>query len=177
MSCWLFGVQSLPTLHRRRESSDSEKNRLAEIKPRGVKTGHRSRVRRLRRKTPKTTFVFGASKQPVRVNTRPAKGTFFYPDYHCRPRSYTGSCLLYAAPVSQKGNCHCPKRLVGFTTDREFHPAPKVNIRLSKIIPQTIQPLQCTPPGKPKRTWASRCDRRIRRRWPDQSRRECHRLR
>jgi hypothetical protein len=59
---------------------------------------------------------------------RPAQAcvTFFYPDYYCRPRNYTGSCLLYAAPVSQRRNCHCPKRLVGFTTDRELHPAPKV---------------------------------------------------
>ena len=45
---------------------------------------------------------------------------------YCRPRNYTESCLLSAAPVSQRRNCHCPKRLVGFTTDRELHPAPKV---------------------------------------------------
>jgi len=49
-----------------------------------------ARAKRLRQKTPKTTFVFGASKQPVRVN-RPAI-SFFYPDYYCRPRNYTESC-------------------------------------------------------------------------------------
>lgn len=39
---------------------------------------------------------------------------------YCRPRNHTESCLLVAAPASQRRNCHCPKRLVGFTTDREF---------------------------------------------------------
>ena len=39
---------------------------------------------------------------------------------YCRPRNYAESCPLFAVPISQRGNCHCPKRLVGFTTDREF---------------------------------------------------------
>ena len=51
--------------------------------------------------------------------------------------------LSYAAPASQRRSCHCPKRLVGFTTDREFtcnitaqgSPCPEGYYFVVKIIP------------------------------------------
>jgi len=46
--------------------------------------------------------------------------TFYYPDYTVGSGITPESCPLFAVPISQRGNCHCPKRLVGFTTDREF---------------------------------------------------------
>src|SRR5512142_195632 len=67
-------------------------------------------------------FVFGASKYGGPHAS--ASQTFFYPDCHCRPRSCTGSCHWKRCASSW---------LVGFTTDREFHPAPKVDIQLGRF--------------------------------------------
>jgi hypothetical protein len=120
----------------------------------------------------------GSQSKPVRVK-RLAKGTFFYPDYHCRPRNFTGSCVfgvqellcpLGYAPTIRTASCPTPKLLVGYTTDRELHPAPKVDIRLSKLYHRTTdvvwceritQLLRCTRLGKPKRIGVNRCARRI----------------
>jgi hypothetical protein len=45
--------------------------------------------------------------------------TFFHPDYDRRPRNYAGSCAC---------------ALVGYTTGRELHPAPKVGYSTKGII-------------------------------------------
>ena len=52
------------------------------------------------------------------------------------------SRLLLSAPEFHR--IMPPWRLVGFTTDRELHPAPKVDIRLSKIIPNCLRDVRRT---------------------------------
>lgn len=100
---------------------------------------------------------------------------------YCRLRNSTGSCLLFAAPVSQRRNCHCPKRLVGFTTDRELHPAPKVIKLWMQLYPygydNAIMPWRCSPPGKPRHTLVNHDGPHTRHRWSGQWRIKCHRLR
>jgi hypothetical protein len=87
--------------------------------PRGVDSGRRSRPGPPEQK-PENEVVFGAIKagrsapigQPL---------SFFYPDFYCRPRNFTESCCLVVALGGAE-------ELVGSTTDRELHPAPKVVI-------------------------------------------------
>jgi len=67
-------------------------------------------------KIPKTKYVFGAMSKQTLVESL----SFFYPDYYCRLRSCNGSCA---------------RALVGYTTDRELHPAPKVEYLVNWIIP------------------------------------------
>jgi hypothetical protein len=57
--------------------------------------------------------------------------SFFYPDYNCRLWNYTRSCFCFQ---QQTVGLHL---LVGCTTDRELHPAPKVFIWLLRLYPAT----------------------------------------
>jgi hypothetical protein len=100
-----------------------------------------SRQLRLRRKKSRKQSTFSGTYIPPRSGrsnqTRESLASFFYPDYDCRPRSSTGSCFLECRSLllyfqQQAVGLH---RLVGYTTDRELHPAPKVFIWLVKLYP------------------------------------------
>ena len=71
---------------------------------------NQTRLSPKRNKNPENKVGFRGDKSN---QTRIEPVSFFYPDFNCRLWNYTRSCAC---------------ALVGCTTDRELHPAPKVFI-------------------------------------------------
>jgi len=86
------------------------------------------------KQNPENMSVFGASKQTSPTN-RPVE-SFFHPDYHCRPRNYTGSCPLVAegCPLSQRGKTSLPEEARGLYHRSGISPCPEGNYSVEKII-------------------------------------------